>query len=319
MTYSKGFIACVKVNGKVLREDADIVTLPFGAEYSVLLKNLTSVRAQVKVSVDGTDATEGTWLIVPANGELELERYIRNGNFDKGNRFKFIERTGQIEANKGIGASDGLIRVEYKSEVVQKVVDQTIIRRHYHDEYFYYPRPYIWSYPRPYYPWSGDYTITCNNTGGEFTKSGNIQGGQNSALGSKFTTSYNTSTPPSKGRSPLRSGSFGSARAGSPLRSMKMSASAAPPRNRMVQSAALNDVGITVPGSESSQKFVSGAWFKTKDTSHVIVLQLRGRMAGKVVKTAVTVKSKAKCETCGTVNKSSMKFCGKCGTSLTII
>lgn len=90
-------------------------------------------------------------------------------------------------------------------------------------------------------------------------------------------------------------------------------------KHPLVRSTALNDVGITVPGSESSQKFVSGAWFKTEDTSHVIVLQLRGRMAGKTVKTAITVKGKAKCETCGTTNKSNMKFCGKCGTSLTII
>src|ERR1700735_1202763 len=124
MVYKQGFIACCKVGGKILREDAGGGTLPFGCEYSVLLKNLNSVRAQVKVTVDGTDATEGTWLIVPANGELELERYIRNGNFDKGNRFKFIERTADIEAHKGIGAADGLIRVEYKSEVVQQVVDQ---------------------------------------------------------------------------------------------------------------------------------------------------------------------------------------------------
>jgi DnaJ-class molecular chaperone len=87
----------------------------------------------------------------------------------------------------------------------------------------------------------------------------------------------------------------------------------------MVRSAAMNDVGITVPGSESGQKFVTGAWFNTEETSHVIVLQLRGIVAGKAVKTAVTVKSKAKCETCGTPNKSSMKFCGKCGTSLAII
>lgn len=279
MMYKDGFISCVKVDGKILREDAGVVSLPFGCEYSVLLKNLTSVRAQVKVSVDGTDATEGTWLIVPANGELELERYIRNGNFDKGNRFKFIERTGQIEANKGIGASDGLIRVEYKSEVVQKVVDQTIVRKHYYDEYHPWPHPYPWVYPYyPHYPYG---TITWGTLGGAI---GNVQ--KNSDL-STMTTSYNVST------------STGS--------------------QNMVRSAALNDVGITVPGSESSQKFVTGAWFKTEETSHVIVLQLRGRMAGKVVKTAVTVKSKAKCETCGTVNKSSMKFCGKCGTSLTII
>ena len=189
MVYKDGFISCVKVDGKILREDAGVVSLPFGCEYSVLLKNLTSVRAQVKVSVDGTDATEGTWLIIPANGELELERYIRNGNFDKGNRFKFIERTADIETHKGIGASDGLIRVEYKSEVVQQVVDQTIIRKHYYDEYHPWPRPYYYS---PY-PWGN--TITCGTLNSN-VQNGDLsgaEGGQNTGIAQTGNVSFTAS------------------------------------------------------------------------------------------------------------------------------
>jgi hypothetical protein len=310
MVYKSGFIACCKVDGKILREDAGVVTLPFGCEYSVLLKNLNSVRAQVKVSVDGTDATEGTWLTVPANGEIELERYIRNGNFDRGNRFKFIERTAQIESNKGVGASDGLIRVEYKSEVVPAVTEETIVRRRYVDDWYPVPRPYYPHYP-PYDPfWKGPTLggqITCGNLSTtqdvSYGIGGQTVGASNQAsANNSFTASSSTS---SKGKSPLRSsGIQGSASRGD---------------HQIVRSMAMNDVGITVPGSESSQKFVAGAWFKTEATSSVIVLQLRGVVAGKVVKTAVTVKSKPKCETCGLVNKSSMKFCGKCGTSLQII
>lgn len=118
MMYRENFVAAVKVNGKVLRENKDTVTLPFGCEYSLLLKNLNSVRALAKVSVDGQDATEGTWLIVPADGSVDLERFIKNGNLNQGNKFKFIERTKEVEEHRGIGAEDGLIRVEYKKEVV---------------------------------------------------------------------------------------------------------------------------------------------------------------------------------------------------------
>ena len=287
MMYKSGFIACCKVDGKILREDAGIVTLPFGCEYSVLLKNLNSVRAQVKVSVDGTDATEGTWLIVPANGELELERYIRNGNFDKGNRFKFIERTAGIEAHKGIGASDGLIRVEYKSEVVQQVIDQTIIRKHYYDEWVLNPSPH---YP-PQNPW---------------LRSGMI-GNVSKTYGTSLLRGSGISGSSSRGGSIQAKASRG------------LKSSSSPGFERSMNNASMGDIGITVPGSESAQKFVAGPWFKTETTSHVIVLQLRGMLAGKAVKSAVTVKSKAKCETCGTANKSNMKFCGKCGTALTII
>ena len=101
--YNNQFAACVKVGGKVLRETSGTVSIPFGAEYSVQLKNLKSVRMLVKVSVDGTDATDGTWFIVNPNSSIELERYIRNGNWDKGNRFKFIEspqRLNNFEALK---------------------------------------------------------------------------------------------------------------------------------------------------------------------------------------------------------------------------
>lgn len=312
MVYKRGFIACCKVDGKILREDAGVVTLPFGCEYSVLLKNLNSVRAQVKVSVDGTDATEGTWLIIPANGEIELERFIRAGNMDCGNRFKFIERTGDIEAHKGIGAADGLIRVEYKAEVVDEV-RKTVVE---HVEHVYHHnRPWYYDRYWPYGPYYGNNGITYGTgTAQSDTANGDIFSGLNKQVGSVTNTSSSHNSPTAstaKGKSPLRSSGISS--------SSHFQGTMQANHANVVRSAAMNDVGITVPGSESSQKFVSGAWFKTEATSQVIVLQLRGMVAGKAVKKAVTVKSKAKCPTCGTPNKSNMKFCGKCGTSLTII
>jgi hypothetical protein len=59
MMYSNRFVCSVKVNGKILREQSGTVTLPFGCEYEILLKNLNSRRAMVSVSVDGKDATDG--------------------------------------------------------------------------------------------------------------------------------------------------------------------------------------------------------------------------------------------------------------------
>lgn len=59
--YHQKLVCCVKVGGKVLRESGDSVNIPFGSEYSILLKNLNSVRIQAKVFIDGQDATEGTW------------------------------------------------------------------------------------------------------------------------------------------------------------------------------------------------------------------------------------------------------------------
>jgi len=114
--HNNKLVTAIKVNGKVLREDKDTVFLPFGQEYAILIKNLNSVRAQVKISVDGQDATENVWLVVQPNAELELERFIKNGNNKSGNRFKFIEFTKSIEQHRGVGVEDGLIRVEFQFE-----------------------------------------------------------------------------------------------------------------------------------------------------------------------------------------------------------
>lgn len=117
MVYKNNFAVAVKQDGKVLREIDGAVALPFGSEYSVLLKNLNTVRAQVKVTIDGEDVSG--WLVINQNSSLDLERFIRNGNLASGNRFKFIERTDQIEEYRGVKIEDGLVRVEYKFEKVQ--------------------------------------------------------------------------------------------------------------------------------------------------------------------------------------------------------
>ena len=75
--YSEKLIACIKVNGQILRESGETVTLPFNSEYSIYLKNLDSVRIQASISVDGQDATEGTRLIINPNSSLELERFTQ--------------------------------------------------------------------------------------------------------------------------------------------------------------------------------------------------------------------------------------------------
>lgn len=114
--YANKLVAAIKVSGKVLREFKDTVYVPFGSEYSLLIKNLNSVRAVVNVYIDGEDMVPGG-LVIDAGREIELERAIRNGNLKEGNRFKFIERTSAVEQHRGVGLEDGLIRLEYQFEL----------------------------------------------------------------------------------------------------------------------------------------------------------------------------------------------------------
>lgn len=111
--YSNKMVACLKANGKVLREFNETVYVPFGQEYNILLKNLNSVKALVNITIDGEDVVPGG-LVVEGNREIELERFVKDMN--RGNRFKFIKRTAGIEQHRGIKADDGIIRISFKYE-----------------------------------------------------------------------------------------------------------------------------------------------------------------------------------------------------------
>lgn len=272
--YNNKLAVALKSNGNVLREFGETVYVPFGSEYSVLIKNLNSVRALVTVTIDDTDAGDGTQFVVNPNDDLELERFITNGNMKKGNRFKFIERTDGVEQHRGIGIEDGLIRVEFQFE---KPVVYFPNRWHYSDEVKYFVDPY-----RPREMWNNDSgnvspdfqrgSIQCNDEGQAVNFSSTVAG---SVTGDSF---------------------------------------------ELTSQSVLSDVGITVPGSESDQKFSTVSSFPVESKTHVIVLQLLGQTEdNKVVTKAVTVKAKPECTTCGKKNKAKAKFCSECGTSLNII
>jgi len=112
--YDKKLAFAIKVNGKILREFGDTVYIPFGSEYSILIKNLNTVKVGVSITIDGNDVLDGSRIIVDSNSESEVTRSIRNNNLTEGNRFKFIERTSGIEEHRGINIDDGLIVIQYE-------------------------------------------------------------------------------------------------------------------------------------------------------------------------------------------------------------
>lgn len=289
MVYRNRLVAVVKVNGKVLRETDGAVTLPFGSEYSILIKNMNSVRAQVKVSIDGTDATEDTWLVIAPNSEMELERFIKNGNLSRGNRFKFIERTGDIEEHRGIKAEDGLVRVEYKFEKLKPIVREVEEHHNIYDHH-YYPWPrYIYPQSPWYYPQRPHITFTNSAAGSRRpqapTRSLGISGQSCGWQAAQDTQVYYNATCAS-----------GEAERGSVCQDF-------------------NDAGITVAGSESHQQFQHVSDFSTEQ-SEVLVLKLRGSVADAAVKAPIAVSTKVQCSTCGRNAKSNAQFCSKCGTAL---
>jgi hypothetical protein len=59
VVYTNNFIAVVKHKGRIMRDTNGVVRLPFGSEYSVLLKNKDSKTAVVRIEIDGEDVMSG--------------------------------------------------------------------------------------------------------------------------------------------------------------------------------------------------------------------------------------------------------------------
>jgi hypothetical protein len=123
--YKENFVACIKTSeGKILREDKDVIKLPFGSEYSIYLKNLNSRKAKVNISIDGTDVLDGDSLVVNGNDISEVEGFLKNGVAK--NKFKFIEKTKEISEFRGDKIDDGIIRIEFTFEKEKPIVRDVI-------------------------------------------------------------------------------------------------------------------------------------------------------------------------------------------------
>jgi zinc-ribbon domain len=282
--YANKMAVAIKTNGRVLREhNKDTVFVKFGSEYSVYMKNLNTQRAIVNVFIDGTNIVEGG-LVLNAGQEVDLERSIANGNLNAGNKLKFIERTGAIEQGpRGIKLEDGLIRIEFQYEL---------------------PRPII-NTAYDNFRFSGISGMGKTYTSSSYNVNGIMRGVDYSA-GESMKASATSAI-----NSTLQSMNIGATSAHDGMATMDWM-DAEMPRSK-------NDVGITVPGSRSDQKFTHTTMGTLDPEKHTIVLKILGETPdNKPVTEAVTVKKKPKCVTCGKQNKATAKFCSECGTALEI-
>lgn len=343
--FNKQLVTCIKVAGKVLKEQKDKVFLPFGAEYSIFLKNLNSLRVAVRLEIDGKSVTDGQDLIIQPNSSIDIERFIKNGNLHSGNKFKFIERTGKVEAHRGVQAEDGLLRVEFQFEKAKPRVETVVVKtvhEHVHHDYWgwpYYRGGYCGS---PVYYGGGCHGIIGNSSGGllgggsgcdvsysasagvnsmsgggageatSYTLTSSNSGGAQGAVVQSanfnapvhaFVNNVSTPTPVSGGSRTL-------------LRSKKSSMKQLLPT---MDSAEVNDAGITVAGSESHQQFQLVDSFELDEEKFVIVLKLLGGVGDKEVQAPVVARQKQTCSSCGTRNRGQNKFCRECGTALELI
>ena len=280
--YNQKLVASIKANGKVLREFKDTVYIPFGSEYSFLIKNLNTVRSVVNVFIDGENVVPGGLVIDPGR-TVDLERWIKNGNLSEGNKFKFIERTTAIEDGpRGIKLEDGLVRIEYQFEIPRPVINVAP------------------SWTTTTTPWNGVYA--SGSSGASYNVNGALRGvdfSNGETVKAQAAAAINNyiadAMPTSACSSETHTGAA------------------------TMDWAPINDVGITVPGSKSEQRFQTVHVGALDPTIFNIVLKLVGDLGdNKPVTKPVTVAHKPKCVTCGKQNKAHAKFCQECGTALEI-
>jgi len=280
MMYQSKLVASLKANGKILREFKDTVYIPFGSEYSFLIKNLNTTRALVNVFIDGDNIIDGG-LVINAGQEVDLERYVKNGNLKEGNRFKFIERTSAVEQHRGVKLEDGVVRIEFQFEKPQQV------------------RPNPFQTNMPIY---GQYQGVTDKF--SLTASGSTN------------ASYSTNVNGMMRGVDFSNGESVKATAAAAINKVAPQASE---MHDGMATMDWNDAGITVPGSKSTQAFNTTTMGQLESEKHTIVLKLLGMTAeNQAITMPVTVKHKPKCVTCNKQNKATAKFCTECGTALEI-
>lgn len=241
MVYNNRFIAVIKCKGKVLCEFSDTtVRLPFGSDYSILLKNKSNGSALVNVKVDGKDVLDNNSIIVASGKTTELKGFMKDSKVK--NKFRFINKTKEISNYRGDFIEDGLVEITYRFEKYVPTVCKKPTRYHVDDMSM---RKNVYG--------------SCPNT---------------------ISTTYCSAN----------------------------------------QVSDTSDQGITVPGRETNQNFVTGYIGDLEAFEHCIIIQLKGKIKSKtkrkLVKRPVITKTKLRCPTCGRRWKSSMTYCGSCSTYL---
>lgn len=299
MMYNNQFVCCVKANGKILREfTKGEIKIPFGTEFSILLKNLSNVRAVASIYIDGQDVSPGNQFVIPSKNETEITRFVSNGNMSQGNSFKFIERTGNIEEHRGIKMEDGLIRIEFQFEKPKPFISETHEHHHYH--YDHYPiNPWIGQPSRPNNPYRSRGFVP--SSGDSYSQSLGKQTASDAVNGmSNFSASASAGLPQNR---------LGISETTMDFMDMGQD-----------RSTQINEVGITVPGSVSNQRFKQVSAFTLESQVHTMIFKLSGfANKGNLITKPIDVKVNTKCSTCGRTNKATSKFCTDCGTSLTLI
>ena len=164
--YRDSYAMAVIVNGKVLKEMDNTVVMPFGTEYTVRLKNKQRKQSVADVFIDGRLAAKG--IVVSANGTVDLERFVVDGNLASGPCFKLVPtKDGRVEQPDEM--ENGILEVKFYPEKdlpTVKVVEHLNYHNYYQHRCHGHCKQCCWDFHcqlcRPNVKW-------CSNSGNAFS------------------------------------------------------------------------------------------------------------------------------------------------------
>lgn len=165
--FRNNMVVSLKSGENFFAENHDEIRIPFGTEYSLYMKNQNDTDALVSITIDGKDVLSGNKIILRSKSILDLEGFLDSGSVR--NKFKFIERTKEIESHLGVKPDDGIVSITFDYEKRKPNYQPCVV---------YYPQ---WIYT--------PYTITTTNLGSTPMPSP-LWGKTISGGGSWYTTDY---------------------------------------------------------------------------------------------------------------------------------
>lgn len=283
--YANKLIACIKADGKILREKGDEVYLPFGTEYSLYFKNSNTKKVKINIDIDGQDVLFGKSIIINPDDTFDLKGYIKDtfNRSDNNRAFKFIKKTKSISDFRGDRIDDGLIKISYQFEQDNNCKydkDADLIKA-FHQKFYYHGSEKHISYTNNLQN-ENNINIQHKVHPDNIDTLGGFVNNLDNTLYTQFKSAYN----------PLDNTSFNNC---------------------------INEPGITVEGSKTSQSFEKGYIGFLENKVNVMIFQLKSLTAEEQVQEPITIQLKKVCTSCGKKWKNNFEYCPYDGTYLRYI
>jgi len=288
MMYNNNFVASILVNGRISKEDGNVVKVPFGNEFAVRLRNKLNNPAAVDLYVNGTRVNQVGQLLIPANSHLDIDRWVFA---DKTDRKLIFVKSGDSRVSEPGESENGHVEARFYelNDSIQTI--ETHIHHHDYWPYYIYVDRY-YAYPKPYMPYIHPEIIWCDT--GYTISNITLAGGRGRGTSAGSITLRSSSD--------LNTAVYGSNDTSSYIAGGMNSVCSSVSDNIALTSNGAVAEGDKVDTKKEFEKFNKPVGM-LKGTPTIMKLILQG----------YSIPKSNKCKKCGNMKRTDDKFCSRCG------